>query len=849
MAKIKDYISGLEVNDTDEELVTQFVSKMLVEDYEYDITKIQTRPQRFIGKSPSDKTGKGYPLDITVYNPKSNTKNNEDIWLICELKQKDVKDGENQLKKYLNLTDATYGIWSNGEDMKIFKKIVENGKLAYQEIQGIPNWNGVQIRTKNWLKKPSNLKNTFKILRNHLAGNFKGATRDEELARQLINVIFCKLYDEKYNQHLKFYYDENETLSTLEKRVVEIFKDVKKKFSDVFAGTETITLKDEALAFVVGQLQKYSLLECERDVVGDAFETFIGYSLKGSQGQFFTPRNVVKMMVELTNPNVDTRLIDPSCGSGGFCVEALRHIWTGIDNDQNILPENKEEEKARAASACIHGIDKDEFLSKVAKAYMAIIGDGKSGIFCEDSLDRYSTWSDKTKMKIFDLQDGEKFDKNSKANLDLLLTNPPFGADIKITGSDKLSQFQLATKEKISKEGVVTTESTSLPPQILFVERGIDLLRGEPLLGSDGSIIKDTGRAAIVLPESFFHTKKYSRVMDFVCGTKENPNNIEWIIDLSGNTFQPFTGAKCCVIILQKNKPQQELINMAVAEQVGHNHLGKPIYRWDNVTNSPTTEIWDDTLSIIEEAKSGNFTDRCFKVPFDECAKRKIWVPRYYHPKSNQIQELDEEKYDVLSIQDLINRGFISTYDGHGSPPSEFKGKGEIPYVRVKDIVSNFEIYKDPDALVPEEIYNKYTTETDVKKKLAEGDILFLWRGSKKIGATAIVSPNDTKAVITKEIAMIRVKKDIPEDQMNPYYLLWLLNRKFVQDQVEPKVLIDTTLMTIGKRWKELKLPVHKDKAVIMDITQKIKEVFAERWNGLSNLNEIMSNTSKKPKP
>ena len=47
---------------------------------------------------------------------------------------------------------------------------------------------------------------------------------------------------------------------------------------------------------MVGELQQYCLIECERDVVGDAFETVIGPSLKGGQGQFFTPRNVTHLV-------------------------------------------------------------------------------------------------------------------------------------------------------------------------------------------------------------------------------------------------------------------------------------------------------------------------------------------------------------------------------------------------------------------------------------------------------------------------------------------------------------------------------------------------------------------------
>ena len=63
----------------------------------------------------------------------------------------------------------------------------------------------------------------------------------------------------------------------------------------------------------------------------EAFEVFIGPSLKGSQGQFFTPRNVVKMLIEMVNVSQNDKVIDPACGSGGFLIESLREIWRCVD--------------------------------------------------------------------------------------------------------------------------------------------------------------------------------------------------------------------------------------------------------------------------------------------------------------------------------------------------------------------------------------------------------------------------------------------------------------------------------------------------------------------------------------
>src|SRR5690606_31470254 len=125
---------------------------------------------------------------------------------------------------------------------------------------------------------------------------------------------------------------------------------------------------------------------------------FIGHALKGGQGQFFTPRNVVKMAIDMLDPDTTDSIIDPACGSGGFLIECLRHLWKKVDETGAKFnwPEREIEiEKQKVAIDKIRGIDKDYFLGKVCKAYMAILGDGRGGVFCENSLDEPKNWHSK----------------------------------------------------------------------------------------------------------------------------------------------------------------------------------------------------------------------------------------------------------------------------------------------------------------------------------------------------------------------------------------------------------------------------------------------------------------------
>ena len=815
---IIDYVSSQEIKGTLEEIeaVQPFVIQ-LVKDYKYPKSVLQTRPQFRVKASPSD-TIKKYPVDIAVFKDKK--KKDDDIYIIVECKKKTRKDGKTQLEDYMRLSKAELGVWFNGEERLFIKKVETKGKVLFEEIPNIPNY-GQRLEDIGKFKRedlnvPSNLKLIFKAIRNHLAGNFTGATRDEELARELINLIFCKIYDEKFTRPqdvVSFRVGIDEDKKIVKKRILEIFEKVKTKYKEVIDISDTINLDENAIAYVVGELQNYSLIESERDVIAEAFETFIGYALKGAQGQFFTPRNSVKLLGEIVNPQPDELVIDPACGSGGFLVESLRHMWKNLDQQAKDFGWSElalNEEKTATAIHKIRGIEKDNFLSKVAKAYMVIIGDGKGGIFCENSLDKPSNWKSKTKQNV------------NLGQYDVLLANPPFGKDIKVEGSEILNQYDLGYKWKSAGKTFEKTNKlkTVETPQIIFIERCLQLL-------------KDGGRMGIVLPETFFHAPNSRYVLHKML---EN-NNLTWVIDLPHNTFRPHNNAKCLAIVVEKNKPQQELINMAVLEEIGHDHQGKDIFRWDIETKKiDRTKIWDDTPLVINEIKNG-FSKYCFQTKSEIAKANNIYVPRYYW--KNKIEEIkkiaEKQNLQLVPIKTLIQKNILKCFDGHGSPPAEYKSRGKVTYVRVKDIV-NWEIYKDPTSRIPEEIYLQ---KKGKNKNLEVNDVVYVRRGSYRIGSVAMVSPFDIKSLLTREILVLRVLEDKNEYGLNSYYLLYLLSHFLTQQQSFNKIMIETTLPNIGDRWKELMLPISKDPKVREAISRKIKNVIDDKWSAVERLEKL----------
>jgi type I restriction enzyme M protein len=573
---IVDFISGKEIKATPEEIeAVQVFSKQLVEDYSYPKNNIQTRPQFRVKVRPSD-TKKEYPIDIAIF---SNDKRQEDdVYIIVECKKKNRKDGKTQLQDYLRFSKAFLGVWFNGNERLFLRKIEKNGRIEFEEIPNIPQYQqrieDIGKFKRKDLKPTHNLKSTFKAIRNHLVANAVGVTRDEVLAQQLINLIFCKIYDERFtepNEIITFRAGIDEDNKDIKERILNLFNKVKRKYKEVLDDSDIINLDVNSVAYVVGELQNYCLIEAERDIIADAFETFISGALKGGQGQFFTPRNVVKMMVDILDPNDEDLIIDPACGSGGFLIEALRYIWQKIDKkgmEYNWSELEIEREKQRVATKNIRGIDKDYFLSKVAKAYMTLIGDGKSGIFCDDSLEKPNNWNEKTKQKI------------RLGDFDLLITNPPFGSKIPVEGEEKLKQFEFGYKWKKNKKtnewerGKLKNEES---PQILFIERCLQLLR-------------EGGRMAIVLPDGIYGNDKLGYIRKWLLERVR----IVAIIDIPVETFMPNTATKTTILILQKlakNKiPKDYPVFMAIAETCGHDRRG----------NSKKD---DDILKIPDEFK------------------------------------------------------------------------------------------------------------------------------------------------------------------------------------------------------------------------------------------------------
>lgn len=561
-----------------EELVRQFILNKLIDDLGYPESRIQVEVPIQMGSAVHPK-----PADIVVFGDDARTQH----WMTIEVKKPQRKDGLEQLKSYMNASGSVFGYWSNGADETFLLRSDPND--FSKPIWRLPRYGETlddvdEPLTRAKLTPVQDLYAVFTDMEQEIL-----AHQSVDTFNEIFKVVFAKLYDERVN----LYSDEavadfrlglSEDRAIAVARMKGLFQKARKKWKDVYGPGDDLELNDANIAYCLKTLQQYYLIR-SGDVLGTAFELLVNQEMKGEMGQYFTPRQVVHMMTQMLNPKLEERICDPACGSGGFLIYAMRNVFEFIDIRWQDADDRAEQRKDYAQEFLL-GMDNDPRLVRVAKAYMIMENDGRSGIRSVDSLD-YGAWDKRLKESVLgrSLEGGAPVGALTGRRLDddgveVILTNPPFAGAIKAVST--LRQYDLALKPK---GGV----KDSAVRAILFIERCLDML-------------KPGGRMGIVLPQGLLNNVNDQYVRDFV----DARARILGVVGLHPDTFKPFTLAKTSVLFVQKwtdptDRPSDYKIFTAVSMRPGKTHLGRPQYLDDGVTlDCDMDEIAEEFLAFAE---------------------------------------------------------------------------------------------------------------------------------------------------------------------------------------------------------------------------------------------------------
>lgn len=619
-------------------------------------------------------------------------------------------------------------------------------------------------------------KDVFKQIKNFLAGRFVGATRDRALLEEVVKCFFCKHYLET---HFDAKVEGGDALN-LSKKYREIFTELKKKLPYVFEKTEEIQLDPLSIQFVDTEFNKIDFKNVNRDPFGDLYEVFVSTGVREEEGQFFTPQNGVELLISLVKPEKGEKIIDPASGAGGFLSSAFQFLSNKKVSNQDIVSN-------------LYGIEKDSYLAKLAATRIAMMSLSESNIQCGDSLAWINEKDEPLKIR-------------DKGFFDIVLTNPPFGKNIVSTTKEIQKSFELGFDWKFDAEGNSFQKNGKLqlnvPPQVLFVEKCINLL-------------KEGGRLGMVVPESLITSKSYSYVVDYM----RSKGDFQAILGMPEDFFKTSgkggTHTKACLILFVKNTKKKNANNnifMAEAKWCGHDSRGR--------------NIEQDDLPIILKNYQKFESDKKFdqgKLGYVIATKdieNNILSPRYYNPAIKNSLESVKDTHDIVRFGDLVNQGVIELKTGNEAGKLAY-GTGEIPFVRTSDI-SNWEIKLDPKHGLSEDIYRMYSIKQDVK----EGDILMVKDGTYLIGTCAMVSKYDTKIVYQSHLYKIRV---IDKNAISPFILLAVLSSVPVQEQIKSKRFTQDIIDSLGNRIHDLILPIPKDVSLRKKIENNVRKALEDR--------------------
>jgi len=500
-----------------EEIVRQLYLVKLTKHYKYPKNLIELEKQVNFGREQKR-------ADIVVYRPDGITPK-----VIVEVKAPNQENDVQQLKSYLNAEGAPVGVAINGKNLLIlyrpypkeFDDTLDDIPASDEEIEDV-------LAKRKTLKDlhEEDLKEIIKTLEELVLANSGADSFDE-----IFKLIYAKLYDEKEartrpNKELHFRKSPTGKPEETKRIIDELFEEAKQEWSDVFERADKIKLSPEHLSVCVGELQDVRLFGSNLRIIDEAFEYLLPDVAKGKKGQYFTPRVVIDMCVQMLNPQKREYVVDTACGSAGFLVHTMQYVWKGLGTD---------EARKEYAGRYLFGIDFDEKSTKISRAIMLIAGDGKSHIYKTSSLDtREWPASFKDELKklklVREFEDYEANRENQQSlqhlDFDLLLANPPFAGEIK--EKHLLAQYVLGknAKGKIPKK---------VERHLLFIERNLDF-------------VKPSGRLAVVLPQGIFNNTTADYIRKYIMAKAR----ILAVVGLHGSSFKPHTGTKTSVVFLQK---------------------------------------------------------------------------------------------------------------------------------------------------------------------------------------------------------------------------------------------------------------------------------------------------------
>ncbi|TDM54636.1 N-6 DNA methylase [Aliivibrio fischeri] len=584
---------------------------------------------------------------------------------------------------------------------------------------------------------------------------------EENAFADFSKLLFLKLLEEKYeseeNFELKYTYRFHELAEKSNEEADQVKDAVLRMIERIVAETpygevlkDPIKLKNpKTFQSIVRDLSKVSFQDCSLDSKGAAFEYFVRATLKGKKlGQYFTPRELVQAMLYLVGREKITnkvlfdgqmKVLDPSCGTGGFLVFLMQDAISRIKQDvvkRKITNEQAEKAIKKLKENVFFGSDANEGVACSAKMNMIIAGDGHTNIQHEDSLS--------AKAKNWDVLN---------PNCDLILTNPPFGTSEKasLTGEDS-SQYPIKT----------------VKGQLLFLQK---MVRST----------KAGGEICTVIDDGVLNNDNASSLREWLL----QQCKIISVVKLPDDTFRPNKiNVRSSLLYMEKRKEPdlnlEEEYDITFCEflSLGYTGAGDKIRSFD--LNSFLQDIEEKVLNTeLGSKRKGDFW-HAFDAPSIKVSTDKTFRLDYKYWDVSVIDEISSLKdKGMKSIEDI---NLISTLRGKSPSADHYvdESEGYALVVKAGSNVSKFGelIYNQTSDWIEKDIYQEFV-DSD-RGALEKYDILLSSTGDGTLGKACVF---DAKfpAIADGHVTIIRIDRT----QLDPYYVADYLRAGFGKVQIE----------------------------------------------------------------
>lgn len=824
---IVDIVSGNILKDTPEERVRQRFISILQSDYGYPKAVIAREvPIQQGSKVLSATDGAEIRADIVIYTSKRACleRDQGNILFVVECKKPNATEGYAQLVSYIYNTSAIGGVWTNGTGIYVYKKRI-GGEVGLDKILSLPRyrekWTATNsIPKKSELPRPHNVRFLLSACHNKLYGRGM-ENEDFDLAMDMVRILLAKIQDETAPGEFPRFWITEDDFQTAEGKkraadeIQKLFREYANHFPDVFDAHEKIQVGDDCIAEAVGVLKNWSLAARnddadDWDLMGETYEQFTHINLKRQQGQFFTNRLVIDMMVRMLDPEIGEHTLDPAGGSGGFATGVFRYLRRKVLS-RTVPNSPARDRQLNIIKDSVYLVEIAARLVKIAKCAMLLTGDGQSGMTRGNSLDLYSRLDPWITSRC----------AQGKSNAPTVIaTNPPFsGQKVESQISDRtiLKNYDFGHGFKKNSNGNYLFSKSDADilqhqaPELLFIERCIDWL-------------KPGGRMGIVLPKGILDNVSYEAYREWILSKCE----ISGVVTLHKDTFQPDTGVRTCILFLRKpdegESPRENYdIFMAMSQRIGQDSKGNPVFILDGNGNS--TGVLNHDLNDIADAyidftagREHKKSEYIFTIRKSDIKDHLNINPQHYSPKLNaaldSVLAFDNKENWAATTVGQLEAG-IRIYIGPRWNSASIKVDNPadttnlVPYLTAN---AALELRRFTIKWLDVKLANAQQKQCIDKLKIQEGDILISRSGTigKVTYATNDLAEN---YIVSDDLVRIRVKDDNLRAYLLAYFtsstalsLMLLDEYGSVQQHLQPRHI------------QEMLIPVPDDWSLAQDI-------------------------------